>query len=499
MERFPITMSRFSNLRKLDLSRVTCTSGPEPLIAPEVMLSWRLEELILTGFPVNEKTLDAICAYLASDMSQGLYRLQMDQCNLTGAHVALLMRSMCHTPGVARPLHLHVSANRLEKGNSDIVKAIEESLTPTHLTMRMVEYRTESRFRQLLQALRVNTTIKSLDISKASLPNDASDETCQALRSLFEENKTLEELDISGEHAHLEIARFGIGLSDALEGLKKNTSLKVLKIEYQNLSLQGANTLASVLMENDTLEHVWCEHNGISLQGFTVLINALAHNFNVLYLPPMKDDQTQAVRSLAASLSGVAPAQKDPGVMKHSVRKTLTTLGMKSQRDDPAYTSPQDVEQGIILLNSRWQAQSARLQNFLDRNYRIAQGLETPQMYLDGDGEHMRPHTAVSDGDLMEQVITNRTPRVELGNPVDDLINGERGLTSLDLDYDEKVESLGAIDIPQPKGWGEDVAMVIGSMDSGGDFAHSAAIGRAFELGGHSASPSDTEASSLKS
>jgi hypothetical protein len=51
---------------------------------------------------------------------------------------------------------------------------------------------------------------------------------------MFAENKTLEVLDISGEHAHLEVARFGIGLNHALTGLKKNTALKVLRIEYQN-------------------------------------------------------------------------------------------------------------------------------------------------------------------------------------------------------------------------------------------------------------------------
>jgi hypothetical protein len=50
---FPITMSRFSHIRKLDLSRATSTAGAESLIAPEVMLAWQLEELIMTGVPVS--------------------------------------------------------------------------------------------------------------------------------------------------------------------------------------------------------------------------------------------------------------------------------------------------------------------------------------------------------------------------------------------------------------------------------------------------------------
>lgn len=95
----------------------------------------------------------------------------------------------------------------------------------------MVEYQKEDHFRELILAMKRNTTLKYLDISKASLPYDASDETCEALQQMFMENKTLEELDISGEHAHLEIAKFGIGLNHALTGLKKNSALRVLRIE----------------------------------------------------------------------------------------------------------------------------------------------------------------------------------------------------------------------------------------------------------------------------
>jgi hypothetical protein len=53
LERFQVSMSRFARIRRLDLSRITRTSGEEPLIAPEVLLSWRLEELLLNGIPVS--------------------------------------------------------------------------------------------------------------------------------------------------------------------------------------------------------------------------------------------------------------------------------------------------------------------------------------------------------------------------------------------------------------------------------------------------------------
>lgn len=108
--------------------------------------------------------------------------------------------------------------------------------------MNMAVYERESQFRELLQALRQNNTLRYLDISKASLPGDANEETCETLKMMFAENQTLEELDISGEHAHLEVAKFGIGLNHALTGLAKNETLKILRIECELLP-----TLASAL------------------------------------------------------------------------------------------------------------------------------------------------------------------------------------------------------------------------------------------------------------
>ncbi|TAQ90428.1 hypothetical protein B7494_g1234 [Chlorociboria aeruginascens] len=438
LERFQISMSRFSNIRMLDLSRITRTSGETPLFVPEVMLSWRLEELIMNGVPVNDKTLDTISAYLMSDMSNDLRTLQMDQCNLNGSHVAVLMRSMARVSGEARNMELHVSANRLEKGIGEIVKAIEENYTPSHLVVRMIEFTKEDYFKQLLEALRTNTTVRSLDISKASLPYDASPETCDALRLVFAENTTLEDLDISGEQAHLEVTRFGIGLNHALTGLRQNKTLKSLRIEYQNLGLEGANTLSTVIEENTGLTHILCEHNDINLQGFTILVNAIAKNFTVLELPFMHDDQGQSLKRINESMRDsrrtATSAQHDHHV-KSSVRRTLTSLGVSKSQVKPDITT-QDVDDMVRVIGEKWENEIDRLAMFLERNRNIVAGVDG--FSVDGEGmlseEALRPTTALSDKGILDQVISNTTPKVELRDPVDAHITKVAGLGILSTD-----------------------------------------------------------------
>jgi hypothetical protein len=319
-------------------------------------------------------------------------------------------------------MEFSVSANRLEKGVSAIVDAIQANHTPTHLYLRMIEFTKEDYFRQLLEALRTNTTVRCLDISKASLPYDAGPETCEALRAVFSENRTLEELDISGEQAHLEVTRFGIGLNYALTGLKDNNTLKLLRIEYQNLGLEGANTLSSVIEENQGLTHIYCEHNDINLQGFTTIVNALAKNYSILALPFLQDDQNTSMKRMNANMrdSRLAAnmAAKSEHTMKNSVRRTLNSFGVsKTSKQE---LTPQDVDAVVRVLNERWDHEMKRLGQFLERNNKIAAGVPgfTVEECLRNENA-LRPTTAISDKGILEQVLSNTTPRIELKNPVD--------------------------------------------------------------------------------
>lgn len=396
-------------------------------------------------------------------MSDSLRIINMDQCNLSGLHIALLMRSMCRHPGQARELHLSVSANRLDKGIRDIIQAIKDNMTPAYLSIRMIEFVKEDHCKQLLQAVKKNTTLRHLDISKASLPYDASDETCDALRDLFAENTTLEEFDISGEQAHLEVARFGIGLSQALNGLKHNKTLKVLRIEYQNLGLEGANTLSSVLEHNTALTHIYCEHNDINLQGFTTLVNALANNLSIVDIPFMQTDQGESLRKMREGMQ--KPGQlTNPhsnhhhlgggdghhGPLNTKVRKTLTNIGAGvgvggngSKGAGKEVITAQDMDEFVKVMAGKWRVQNERMGAFLNRNrnrvYGPAPGSGLGYLGEEGeeDGENgesgafrdgvpeefLRPvsMSGVSDHGVLEMVLSNSTPKSEVGNPVDQL------------------------------------------------------------------------------
>ena len=198
------------------------------------------QQLTLYSYLVNTK------------QSKGLRELKVDHCYITGKDVTYLLESMTEEPGKARDLHLDISENYVEKDLKRLTKAIATGYAPAHLTIRLLEFEEEADFRKMILALAQNSTIRQLDISRASLPSDASEETCRALEKMFSDNKTLEWLDMSGEDSRLETTKLGVGVNRALRGLQYNITLRVLYIRCE------AHVLPSTMMLTSHRPKAWC-------------------------------------------------------------------------------------------------------------------------------------------------------------------------------------------------------------------------------------------------
>ena len=398
-------LGAFSFIRKLNLANLHRTSGSEPLLTGNVLLVWKLEELYLHNTALNNQDVEVLSAYLKSSQSDTLRQLGLNQCSLTGRSVAELLHAMFRGVGKIRPIHLHINKNNLEESHESFTSAISHSVTPCSITMQLLVYKKEEHFRSLISALANNTSLRYLDISKASLPYDADDDTCEALQSTFEQNRTLEELDISGEQAHLEATSLGIGLNRALMGLKKNESLRILRIENQGLGLQGASTLASVLEENRGLQEVYCDNNEISLQAFTVLVNSLKQNFTILHLPEMAEDRA---RSLNKVLREIENSREVNSIMnmnipgKATVKRTMGAVmtGQRSSTRNVGRPKPtpvsilpaKDAQAAIEVLASNWDREVKILRDYLLRNYELMHGVPYEEVKATG--------SVVFEGDL---------------------------------------------------------------------------------------------------
>ncbi|MCJ1476833.1 hypothetical protein MMC13_005502 [Lambiella insularis] len=417
---------RLQQVRKLNLSNTQCSAGKRGLLESGTLLRWKLEELSLSGTTLNEESVDSLASYFADAQSNTLRHVRLDQCQLTGSNVAKLLHAMCDGREVPREVHLQISENKLELGHDLLVDAFGHSVTPTQITMQMLEYSREQSFRDLLVALSENKTLRCLDISRTSLPFDASDQTCKVLQHMFETNDTLEELNISGEETHLEAVTLGPGLRDALKGLKVNKSLRILRVEHQALGLPGANALSTVLEKNRTLCEVYCEDNGMSLQCFTGLVNAMRLNTSLYHLPDMDKDRAwsrqrvdREVDSMRDNTASAKSASTKSTVKRafsgamHTGR-SFSGRGVDKPSPLPGYTE-QDVQAAVASLDQRWDAEVTRLHGYLRRNCCLANGLPPPEEERPSTAIHSRRESA-ADGlaNALQAASLDRTPKTEV-------------------------------------------------------------------------------------
>ncbi|KAL8740652.1 MAG: hypothetical protein Q9190_006674 [Brigantiaea leucoxantha] len=429
-----------SHVRNLSVSNMYRTSGPEPWISSEILLRWRLESLDLSGMALNEQTVTSLAIYLEHPQSDTMRILNLNQCALSGGSLGQLLQAMsCPVP---RDLRLYVSGNRLEQGHDALVNAIAQSLTPSKMIMGTLEYKEEKNFRRFVEAWINNGSTRYLDISKVSLPVEASNETFETLKKMLSENQAIETLDLSGEEAHLENANFGPGLNRALAGLKLNERLQILYIEHQKLGLQGANTLASILEENSTLREVHCANNEFNLQAFTVLVNGLEQNRSITYLPFMEDDKAASMRKVDKEIDNF----RDTGGYNRSVPSKATmkrTLGaaMSAPRSfssrmanasAPARQrySDKDAAAAASSLSQNWDQESLRMQSYLLRNFNIARG---PLSDAVNGEESERPLTAWSGATAFQVSSNDITPVGEPNLKLEMEMKHEDGDDGVDL------------------------------------------------------------------
>ena len=413
----------FNFMRKINLSNVSRKSSDDALLPAELLLTWRLEELLLKRTALNEESVDAIGVYLQSPQSTALKLLDLEHCQLSGKDAATLFESSVAHPSDIRDLRIILSGNRIENGHDTFVDVIGRGKSPSQVVLQMIDYQNERNFRRLLDAFTNNTIISHLDLSRVSLPTDADKSTCEALGRLLFSNTSLRYLDISGEQTHLVACSLGSGLNSALMGLRHNTSLQVLRVENQKLGLQGASTLASVIEENRTLREVHCEGNEINLQAFTVLVNSLERNETILYLADMTADRAWAQKKVdrevdslrESSESGPLTISSTKATVKRTLGRTMTGQRSNHTRSSSGSSNAYDVQAVIGSLSGQWDKETARLQGYLNRNYALAHDLplEPP-----GPLDVYRPGTSGSLETAMREFGMDKTPKAEVNNPI---------------------------------------------------------------------------------
>lgn len=175
-----------------------------------------------------------------------------------------------------------------------------------------------------------------------------------------------------------------------------------------------------MLKTNTTLQYLYCEHNDIALNGFTDLVNALHRNTTLLHLPSMNESRQMALKRTEDQVKQMRDdasiyTTSKPASVRSKLASKASKVTSKTGRDrGPSVSlSDQDIKAALGLVDESWSRQEYRLQQYLQRNYNIANDIPVPLDVGDEDFERDRPDTASSLSKIIEKVTIDSTPTVE--------------------------------------------------------------------------------------
>ncbi|KAI0202185.1 RNI-like protein [Astrocystis sublimbata] len=366
--RIAYTLNEATGLRHLNLAYTIRGELGGPLFRPwsrsTSSEAWRLEDLDLSGWKLNFETLCGIMKYLEIGESNDLRRLALNNCALTGE----LVNGIFCRIGTGREIHLHLNGNPLEAGSRDWIDLIHGNEAPTKLHLDMIQFQSEATFNDLLRALSHNKTIKFLSLVGTGPPDRVSLKTSELLSNFFRSNDTLEFLDLSGYSGKLEDGHLGWGLSDALGGLKYNTSLRQLRLRNHEMgAAEDLTELCRIIAANKGLAMFDIQHNNFDHHQLGKLVQALSYNHQLISFL-------------------VSPADRDYAVSKEKrlFMKTQKRPTLKS--NDKLGRSAENRLQGALkFVRECWDAEALKVKAILEmnKNNPANQDLQLESEYLE--------------------------------------------------------------------------------------------------------------------
>ncbi|RDA86709.1 hypothetical protein CP532_4222, partial [Ophiocordyceps camponoti-leonardi (nom. inval.)] len=342
------TLRRMRRITRLVISGNTRISSDGALLDEATMSLWALEELDLSGIPLNDNTVNVLASYLGSEQSQDLRAMRLNNCGLTGRQISRLFRGM----GQARRLTFHLSGNRLDEGIDDLCGAIACGYGPWSLFLQMVEFANEMNYIKLMRALTVNKTVECLSLAGTAMTDAASSTACQAVADFFSKNNTVRFLDISGYDCKLDEGRLGKEFSRALSGIRRNTRIEHLRVRSQMLNV-NIGDLAEAISANKAVQTLDCEGNDFNLSNFRHLTKKLQDNLTIRHFSAFSDQElSRTMRKSVLSADADAPARRSLVMSKFLSDKSQVGKGkLAAQQLQDQWDCVKSDLEGILARN----------------------------------------------------------------------------------------------------------------------------------------------------
>ncbi len=232
--------------------------------------------------------LSCVCA-----ITSGEFRVDLRDCSIDDHCCKYLMRGLSRCPSLntttTGQLHIFLGDNKIrEEGTHHISQVLRNSGVVRQLSLHSfgMVHVGESGLKSIAEALITNSSLVELNLYGCFVK--ITDENGPVLREMLQRNSTLKVLDLS---VNPQLSDTGVAF--IAEGLKQNSSLRVLKLGHCRIGGEGLGSLSDALVVNHSLKELYLWNNAVLRSTVVTLertVNALRRRngtplINVVFWP----------------------------------------------------------------------------------------------------------------------------------------------------------------------------------------------------------------------
>ncbi len=228
--------------------------------------------------------LSCVCA-----TTSGEFRVNLENCSIDDHCCKLLTRglSRCPSPNTTTngQLHIHLGRNEIHEEGTHHISQVLRNSGVRQLSLNSCPGIGESGLKSIAEALITNTSLVKLNVYGCSVK--ITEENGPVLREMLQKNSTLEDL-----HLYRNPQLYDTGAAFIAEGLKQNSSLRVLDLGDCGIGDQGVRLLGDALVVTHSLKELKLRGNAITgVGGAAVLGEMLQRNSTVEVLGLSRNPQ----------------------------------------------------------------------------------------------------------------------------------------------------------------------------------------------------------------
>ncbi len=271
-----------SGSKQLLVSVIRCLFEADDLSLCQFVVSQLNGELDLSETTLSPLDCLTVCYFLSCicTTTSGQFTVDLNHCSINNHSCKFLMRGLSRCPNpnttVTGQLSLNLRVNHIHEleGAHYIAQVLRNSSIIRVLYLCSIG---GSGLKSIADALITNSSLVELSLRRCFVK--ITEENGPVLKEMLQRNSYLEALDLYGNPVVSDTGAIFIA-----QGLKQNSSLRVLNVGSCRIGDEGVKSLSEALVENDSLKELELWGNRITQQGLSVLTECLKANRGLIKL-----------------------------------------------------------------------------------------------------------------------------------------------------------------------------------------------------------------------